>query len=209
MEPVLETRHRLHDLGSLRHQAPQLFYGLFRRPDLREKAAGVQLGHYCGVDLVSLYHGMPDRAHLQWIGDHHALHERTQLVHSRRRVSGCPDHHLVVLLQLPTECDLAILVGRMEPELTKRPPGWGHHTSTQRRCGANLGEQRNLFAIPSGLVERLDRLAPRSALAVVYLAQIQRRAAAPSARQIRGGSRQCSRCDDPYRPCGEASGTKT
>jgi hypothetical protein len=40
-----------------------------------------------------------------------------------------------------------------------------HHIAVQRRRGAILGDQRYLFPIPSGLVERLDRLAPRGALA--------------------------------------------
>jgi hypothetical protein len=48
-----------------------------------------------------------------------------------------------------------------------------HHITIQRRRRAILGEQHNLFIGLPARVERFDRLAPCSALAVVDLAQIQ------------------------------------
>src|SRR3954454_10661577 len=48
-----------------------------------------------------------------------------------------------------------------------------HYIAGQRRRGAILGKQRDLFAILAALVKRLDRLAPCCSLAVVDLAQIQ------------------------------------
>src|ERR1700681_1138125 len=48
-----------------------------------------------------------------------------------------------------------------------------HHIAIQQWRRAILGEQRDLPAGRPALVERLDRLAPCSALAVVDLAQIQ------------------------------------
>ena len=48
-----------------------------------------------------------------------------------------------------------------------------HHIAIQWRRRTILGEQRDLFAGLSALVQRLDRLAPRGTLAVVDLAQIQ------------------------------------
>src|ERR1700677_3539200 len=48
-----------------------------------------------------------------------------------------------------------------------------HHIAIQWRRRAILGEQCDLFAGLTVLVERLDRLAPRGALAVVDLAQIK------------------------------------
>src|ERR1700760_3746280 len=48
-----------------------------------------------------------------------------------------------------------------------------HHIALQRWRRTILGKQRDLFAGLPVLVERLDRLAPRSSLAVVDLAQIK------------------------------------
>src|SRR3978361_1917728 len=48
-----------------------------------------------------------------------------------------------------------------------------HDTAIQRRRRTILGKQRDLFAGLPALVERLDRLTPRGALAVVDLAQIE------------------------------------
>src|ERR1700693_225501 len=48
-----------------------------------------------------------------------------------------------------------------------------HHIAIQWRRRTILGEQRDLFADLSALVQRFDRLAPRGPLAVVDLAQIQ------------------------------------
>src|SRR3954471_5758068 len=51
-------------------------------------------------------------------------------------------------------------------------PDMHHITAQQRRCTI-LRKQRDLFATLPALVERLDRLAPGGALAVVDLAQIK------------------------------------
>jgi hypothetical protein len=48
-----------------------------------------------------------------------------------------------------------------------------HHIAVQRRCLPILGEQRDLSGLLAVLIERLDRPAPRSALAVIDLAKIQ------------------------------------
>src|SRR3978361_1270028 len=48
-----------------------------------------------------------------------------------------------------------------------------HDTAIQRRRRTMLGKQRDLFAGLPALIERLNRLAPRSAPAVVDLAQIK------------------------------------
>src|ERR1700758_1894139 len=48
-----------------------------------------------------------------------------------------------------------------------------HHVAIQRRRRTILGKQRDLFAGLPALIERLDRLAPCSTLAVVDLAQIK------------------------------------
>ena len=48
-----------------------------------------------------------------------------------------------------------------------------HHIAVQRRRVPILGEQRDLSGLLAALVECLDRPAPRRALAVVDLAQIQ------------------------------------
>src|ERR1700688_604196 len=48
-----------------------------------------------------------------------------------------------------------------------------HHIAIQWRRRTILGEQRNLPPGPPAVVERLDRLAPRGALAVVDLAQVK------------------------------------
>src|SRR5882762_965398 len=48
-----------------------------------------------------------------------------------------------------------------------------HHIAVQRRRRTILGEQRDLSAGLPALVERLDRLAPGGALAVVDLTQVK------------------------------------
>jgi hypothetical protein len=48
-----------------------------------------------------------------------------------------------------------------------------HHIAVQCWCRPILGEQRDLSGLLAALVECLDRPAPRSALAVIDLAQIQ------------------------------------
>jgi hypothetical protein len=103
MQPVLDPGHLLDDLSSLRHQSPQRFGGLIRHPDLRQKATGMQLGQHRRIDLVSLDLGVRDRAHLQRIGNHHAMHEWLQQSHDPGGVHRRLDHDFIVRSKLSAE----------------------------------------------------------------------------------------------------------
>ena len=54
MDQVLETGHLGNELCSSGYQATARLGFLVRHPDFRQKAARVELGQYCGVDLVGL-----------------------------------------------------------------------------------------------------------------------------------------------------------
>ncbi len=60
MDQVLETGHLGNELCSSGHHATARLGFFVRHPDFRQKAARVELGQYCGVDLVGLDLGPGD-----------------------------------------------------------------------------------------------------------------------------------------------------
>src|SRR5215207_6481587 len=100
---VLEPGALPHDLVAASDLPAQRLGWLVRDPNLRQKAAGVELREHTGVDRVGLDLGMSDDAYLLRVGDHHLLHMRRQGRCDGSGVARRLNHDNVVLPEPPGE----------------------------------------------------------------------------------------------------------
>jgi len=69
LNDVLQPRALAHDLVASRYLAAECLSRLVGDPDLRQEAAGIELGQYAGIDPIGLDLRMRNKADLLWIGD--------------------------------------------------------------------------------------------------------------------------------------------
>jgi hypothetical protein len=73
-------------------------------PYLGQKAAGIELCQYAGIDRVGFDLRMRNKADLLRIGDDHPADVRADHRGDRGGIAGCLDHDDVVLRQLLCKC---------------------------------------------------------------------------------------------------------
>src|ERR1700758_3810349 len=100
LNDVLQPRALPHDLVAARHLAAERLCRLVGDPDLRQKAAGIELGQYPGIDLIGLDLGMRNKPDLLRIGDNYPTDVRSDYRGNRSRIAGGFDDDNVALGQL-------------------------------------------------------------------------------------------------------------
>ena len=91
------NRERCRTIWLRRHLPAKRLRWLVRNPDLRQKAAGVELSEHAGVDRIGLDVRMGDDAHLLRVCDHDLLDVRRDHRRDRGRVAGrLNDDHLLL-----------------------------------------------------------------------------------------------------------------
>ena len=92
---VLQPGSLPHDLGASRYLSPQCLSAFVCNPDLRQKAARVELGEHCRVDLIGLDARFRDQTYLQRICDDNPTNKRLEGLGNRRRITGCLENDMV------------------------------------------------------------------------------------------------------------------
>src|SRR6516165_9857746 len=100
LNDVLQPRALPHDLVAARHLAAERLCRLVGDPDLRQKAAGIELGQYPSIDLIGLDLGMRNTPDLFRIGDNYPTDVRSDYRGNRSRIAGGFDDDNVALGQL-------------------------------------------------------------------------------------------------------------
>jgi hypothetical protein len=103
LNDVLQPRALAHDLVASRYLAAECLSRLVGDPDLRQEAAGIELGQYAGIDLVGLDLRMRNKADLLWIGDNDPTDVRSDHRGNRSCIAGSFDDDNVALGQLPSK----------------------------------------------------------------------------------------------------------
>ena len=103
LDDVLQARSLPDDLVAPGHLPAKRLGRLIRYPDLRQKAACIQLSEDAGVDRIGLDLRMSDDAHLLWVCDHNPLYMRRDHRCDRGCVAGRFDHNHVLLRKLLCE----------------------------------------------------------------------------------------------------------
>ena len=96
MHAALRPADRSHHRHAFGDEPPQGERIVIRRPDLGQKAGGVELSEDRGVDLVGLHPRMRDGLHLHRVCDHHPRDEGCEQPHNGRCVPRRFQHDLVV-----------------------------------------------------------------------------------------------------------------
>ena len=76
LDDVLQARSLPNDLVAPGHLPAKRLRRLIRYPNLRQKAACIELGEHPGVDCIGLDLRGSDDAHLLWVSDHDLLDVR-------------------------------------------------------------------------------------------------------------------------------------
>src|SRR6516165_350835 len=100
LNDVLQPRALPHDLVAARHLAAERLCRLVGDPDLRQKAAGIELGQYPSIDLIGLDLGMRNTPDLFRIGDNYPTDVRSDYRGNRSCIAGGFDDDNVALGQL-------------------------------------------------------------------------------------------------------------
>ena len=87
LNDVLQPRALTHDLVAPCHLAPKRLRRLVGDPDLRQKAAGVELRQHAGVDLIGFDLRMRNEADLLRIGDYNPADVRSVHGGNRSRIA--------------------------------------------------------------------------------------------------------------------------
>ena len=93
LDDILQARSLPNDLIAPGHLPAKRLRRLIRNPDLRQKAACIELGEDAGVDRIGLDLRMSDDAHLLGVCDHDFLDVRRDHRSDRGRVTGRFDNN--------------------------------------------------------------------------------------------------------------------
>src|SRR5215470_11814954 len=99
LNDVLQPRALPHNLVT-RHLATQRLRSLVGNPNLRQEAAGIELGQYAGIDLIGLDPRVRNETDLLRIGDYDPADVRSDHRGYRGRIASGFDDDNVALGQL-------------------------------------------------------------------------------------------------------------
>src|SRR5499427_1240816 len=100
LNDVLQPRALTYDLIAPRHLSTQRLCGSVGDPDLRQKAAGIELRQHAGVDLIGFDLRIRNEADLLRIGDNNPADVRSDHCGNRSRIAGGFDDDNVATGQL-------------------------------------------------------------------------------------------------------------